>query len=225
MGTVARNLLEHINHLKEDRAKTTADLIVQAARGLAHGPSGWVRRYEPVDVIVLESLSRCLFRSDRPRIENRRLSQWVHRRLAELVTEQATRFGIPVLSDEAAYTSRFPAGWVPEGAGGLTGGGTCWQDEDRPCTARPGTGGSPAGSLERDPTPPEPLRARRRLLDKPREPQAPRDRPGVSRRIQTAAKRGRHRTSAGMPGCVPPSRAGAPSFHVSSFTLATCKTP
>lgn len=108
-GTTASRLLEHISHLKDDRVKTTADLIVQAARGRVHGPGGWVQSFEPVDVIIMEDLNRYRFRTDRPKHENRQLMRWAHRQLRALVEQQAQLYGIAVVDAPASYSSRFDA--------------------------------------------------------------------------------------------------------------------
>ena len=108
-GTVAAHLLEHINALKDDRIKTTADLIVQAARGYVYSGKSWVKKHEPVDVVILEDLSRYLSRTDRPPAENRQLMRWAHREVAKLVAEQASVYGIAVLDTPARFSSRFVA--------------------------------------------------------------------------------------------------------------------
>ncbi len=108
-GTVAAKLLAHINALKDDRVKTTADLIVQAARGLAYFNGAWVHRHKPVDVIVLEDLGRYLSRSDRPPAENRQLMRWAHREINRTVELQAECYGIAVLDTSARFSSRFDA--------------------------------------------------------------------------------------------------------------------
>ncbi|MGC8724844.1 MAG: type V CRISPR-associated protein Cas12b [Acidobacteriota bacterium] len=108
-GTVAAHLLEHVNGLKDDRIKTTADLIVQAARGYVYTGKCWVQRHEPVDVIILEDLSRYLSRTDRPPAENRQLMRWAHREVAKAVEEQAAVYGIAVMDTPARFSSRFDA--------------------------------------------------------------------------------------------------------------------
>ncbi len=108
-GTVARRLLDHINNLRDDRVKTTADLIVQAARGLVYEDGAWHRRFEPVDVIVLEDLTRYRFLNDRPRAENRQLMAWAHREIAKTVAMQAEVYGIAVHDTGAAFSSRYDA--------------------------------------------------------------------------------------------------------------------
>ena len=132
LGSHAAHLYEHIEHLKVDRANTTADLIVNAARGMIYVPphwldtktgevrgsqadgfsltkGRWVARHRPVDLIVLEDMSRYRFSSDRPRYENVRLMQWTHRAVAESVRLQAELYGITVAETSTAYSSRFEA--------------------------------------------------------------------------------------------------------------------
>jgi len=108
-GTVARKLLEHINNLKDDRVKTTADLIVQAARGRVYRGGRWQQVYDPVDVIILEDLSRYRFRTDRPRFENSQLMRWAHRAVTAQVKQQADLYGLQVIEAPAEFSSRFDA--------------------------------------------------------------------------------------------------------------------
>ncbi|WP_461395623.1 type V CRISPR-associated protein Cas12b [Deferrisoma sp.] len=108
-GSVARRLREHFVNLREDRAKTTADLIVQAARGLVYEDGRWTQRFDPVDLIVFEDLTRYRFRTDRPRAENRQLMRWMHREVRRLAEMQAEEYGIAVAETGAAFSSRFDA--------------------------------------------------------------------------------------------------------------------
>ncbi len=110
-GTVASSLLAHINRLKEDRTKTGADLLIQAARGFvpaAHG-TGWSRKYEPCRVILFEDLARYRFRLDRPRKENSRLMKWSHRSIIAETQMQAELYGILILTTSAGFSSRYLA--------------------------------------------------------------------------------------------------------------------
>lgn len=109
-GTFARHLLDHVNALKEDRVKSGADLIVQAARGLVAGPrGGWTQRFAPCRLILFEDLTRYRFRTDRPRRENSMLMRWCHRKLLDLTTAQAEVFGLAVDTTAAGFSSRFHA--------------------------------------------------------------------------------------------------------------------
>jgi len=109
MGTIGDRLLQHIQHLKEDRTKTTADMIVQAARGFVYREGTWCRRHEPVDLIVMEDLARYRFKTDRPKHENRRLMEWSHRQVVQLVEMQAEEAGIATTLAPPAFISQFDA--------------------------------------------------------------------------------------------------------------------
>lgn len=109
-GIFAAGLLEHINSLKEDRIKTGVDMIVQAARGYVPADAvGWVQRFAPCRVVLLEDLSRYLFRTDRPRRENSQLMQWAHRQILDECKMQAELYGLVVWSVSAAFSSRYHA--------------------------------------------------------------------------------------------------------------------
>ncbi len=110
-GTFCARLLRHTNGLKDDRAKTGADLIVQAARGFVPGrEGGWMQRHEPCRIILFENLARYRFRTDRPRAENSLLMQWSHRRIVELAKMQGELYGLTVEDAIAAgFSSRYSA--------------------------------------------------------------------------------------------------------------------
>ncbi len=110
-GTVASHLLRHINRLKEDRIKTGADLIIQAARGCVpvENGAGWVRKHEPCRLILFEDLARYRFRIDRPRRENSQLMKWNHREIIAEATMQAELYGMVVKTTSAGFTSRYLA--------------------------------------------------------------------------------------------------------------------
>lgn len=110
-GTFAPDLLDHIDQLKEDRIKEGANLLVNAARGLAYDPAqgAWTQVHPPCHLIVLEDLNRYRTLRDRPRHENGQLMAWSHRALAAKVKEMAELFGIGVAVTGAAYSSRFHA--------------------------------------------------------------------------------------------------------------------
>ncbi|MBM4345938.1 MAG: type V CRISPR-associated protein Cas12b, partial [Deltaproteobacteria bacterium] len=120
LGKFAGRLLDHLTRLREDRAKTTAALIVSAARGFtrdrAPGPKGgradrdsWVQRFPVCQYVVLEDLSRYRFKTDRPKADNRQLMKWVHREVERLTVMQAEVHGIRIASTGAAFTSKFDA--------------------------------------------------------------------------------------------------------------------
>lgn len=110
-GTVASNLLQHINKLKEDRNKAGADLIIQAARGFVpvKDGRGWLKKHDPCRVILFEDLARYRFRVDRPRRENSQLMKWSHREIITETTMQAELYGIVIETTAAGFSSRYLA--------------------------------------------------------------------------------------------------------------------
>ena len=109
-GIFAKHILDHLTALKDDRLKTGADLIVQAARGFRRNKSGkWEKAYEPCHAILFEDLTRYRMRTDRPRRENRQLMKWAHRAIPVEVEMQAEMYGISVAETGAAFSSRFHA--------------------------------------------------------------------------------------------------------------------
>lgn len=115
------DILTKLENIREQRVNQTAHLIVAQALGLSlrepqmsakirkitdtHGEYKVVR--PPVDMIVLEDLSRYLSDQGRAKSENTRLMQWCHRAITMKVKMLAEPFGIPVLETPAAYSSRF----------------------------------------------------------------------------------------------------------------------
>lgn len=110
-GTVASTLLQHINQLKEDRTKTGADLVIQAARGFvpAGNGVGWEGRHAPCRLILFEDLARYRFRVDRPRRENSQLMKWSHREILAEAQLQSELYGMVVDTTAAGFSSRFLA--------------------------------------------------------------------------------------------------------------------
>lgn len=110
-GTLAADLLTHINALREDRLKEGANLLVNSARGLAFDPTTgtWSQIHAPCHVLLLEDLNRYRTLKDRPRHENSQLMVWNHRSLLDKVKEMAQLFGIAVETTGADYSSRFHA--------------------------------------------------------------------------------------------------------------------
>lgn len=104
-----RRLQAHIRHLREDRAKATANLIVQAARGFVYKNNAWVRELPPADMILLEDLSQYQFSTDRPPSKNSKLMQWIHKTIITAVQIQAETEGIAVQTTDASFTSKFDA--------------------------------------------------------------------------------------------------------------------
>lgn len=120
-GVVGGRLLAHLDALKTDRVRSTADLIVQAARGRLYDAErgGWGFRPElACDVILFEDLASYRMRRDLPPSENRQLAVWMHRRVAELLKMQAEEVGIATVTVAAAWTSRFHAGTRAPGCRG-----------------------------------------------------------------------------------------------------------
>ncbi len=116
MGRFAGNLLKHIDGLKEDRLKTGADMIIQAARGYVRGGDGtWVRAFEPCHLVLFEDLSRYRMRTDRPRRENSQLMRWAHRSVPREVEMQGQLYGVHCVDTAAAFSSRFRASTLTPG--------------------------------------------------------------------------------------------------------------
>jgi hypothetical protein len=116
-GVFAADLLAHLDGLKEDRIKTGADLIVQAARGYRRDEKGrWEQAYAPCRLLVFEDLARYRMRTDRPRRENSQLMRWAHRAIVGEVEMQGQLYGLHVTDVSAAFSSRFHAA---SGAPGL----------------------------------------------------------------------------------------------------------
>ena len=107
-GVFAASLLDHINHLKEDRIKAGTDLIIQAARGYQPvKPKGWVKRHESCRLILFEDLARYRFRTDRPRRENAQLMRWSHREIIREAEMQGEIYGMVVETTGAGFSSRY----------------------------------------------------------------------------------------------------------------------
>lgn len=108
----AKSLQQHIDHVKEDRIKKLADMLVMTSRGYRFDEAKhkWIQMpYAPCDVILFEDLSRYRFRTDRSPSENRQLMQWSHRELLNTTKMQAEVFGIEVGTIRAEYSSRYDA--------------------------------------------------------------------------------------------------------------------
>ncbi len=105
----AARLQTHIDALKEDRIKKSADAIVMAALGFSAGRGAENKRHDSCGIILFEDLARYRFRTDRPRHENGMLMRWAHRALFEETARQAGLFGIAVGKVGAGFTSRFHA--------------------------------------------------------------------------------------------------------------------
>jgi len=110
-GTIASHLLHHINNLKEDRTKSGADMIIQAARGYIPSKDGvgWIEKFEPCRVILFEELARYRFKVDRPRRENSQLMKWNHREIVSEAKMQAEIYGMIIETTAAGFSSRYLA--------------------------------------------------------------------------------------------------------------------
>lgn len=109
-GVFGAALLDHLDHVKEDRLKTGADLIVRAALGYARDAAGrWARRYPSCDVVLFEDLTRYRMRTDRPRRENSQLMRWAHRAIPAEVRMQGELHGIETVDTSAGFSSRYHA--------------------------------------------------------------------------------------------------------------------
>lgn len=110
---IAKRLAVHILALKTDRAKKTADLIVQAALGRTY--SGRTRRWfpskrhVPVAGIIVDGIHNYKQNAANARVENRRLVLWRHREVAKGVATQAALCGLFVGEGQAANTSSYHA--------------------------------------------------------------------------------------------------------------------
>lgn len=100
-------LQKHLDEVRGQRVKQTADLIIQAARGMIYRDGCWRQQLPQADLIVMEDLSRYNFRSDRAPFENSQLMRWCHRGIREAVEMQARVEGIMVADVGAGYSSRF----------------------------------------------------------------------------------------------------------------------
>lgn len=132
-GEPCQELLEKIDNMKEQRVNQTAHLILAQALGVRlkpHGIDGAERdrrdlhgEYEktpgrePVDLIVIEDLSRYRSSQGRAPSENSRLMKWAHRAIRDKLKMLAEEpFGIPLVEVVPAYSSRFHAGNGQAGA-------------------------------------------------------------------------------------------------------------
>jgi hypothetical protein len=109
-GVFASRLLAHIDHLKENRLKSGADMIVQATRGYLRDKVGrWKLTHAPCDLVLFEDLARYRMLTDRPRRENSQLMLWAHRAMSGEVAMQGELYGLEVADTGAAFSSRFHA--------------------------------------------------------------------------------------------------------------------
>lgn len=134
-------ILTKLENIREQRVNQTAHLILAQALGLklrepqmsaksrevtdTHGE--YEKTRPPVDMIVLEDLSRYLSDQGRAKSENTRLMKWCHRAIMMKVKMLAEPFGIPVLETPAAYSSRFCS---LTGMAGFRAAEVSWQDRN-----------------------------------------------------------------------------------------------
>ncbi len=89
-------LLQHINHVKEDRIKKGADMIVMAALGYRYNSTKnkWIADHAPCRIILFQDISD--FRMDRSqsRRDNARLMVWSHRAIPKHVANQGEIYGL-----------------------------------------------------------------------------------------------------------------------------------
>lgn len=107
-------LREHIDHAKEDRLKKLADRMIMEALGYVyqahhHKIGGWVAKYPPCQLILLEELSEYRFNNDRPPSENNQLMQWSHRGVLQELKNQAVLHDVLIGTMYSAFSSRFDA--------------------------------------------------------------------------------------------------------------------
>lgn len=118
------SILEKIENMREQRVNVIAHEIVAQALGVRlrpsrpgknankrdviHGEYEIIPGRKPVDLVVMENLSRYTTNNDRSKTENSTLMRWCHRQItAKIVQILEDVFGIPVLFTHAAYTSKF----------------------------------------------------------------------------------------------------------------------
>jgi len=107
----AQRLLTHLQRLKADRLKETANLIIMAALGYKYDSpeKGWLPVFPACQLILFEDLSRYRFKMDRSRSENSKLMNWAHRSIPREVYMQGQVFGLMVGHVPSEFTSRFHA--------------------------------------------------------------------------------------------------------------------
>ena len=116
-----QEVLEKLDHIREQRVKQTAHLILAEALGVELQPhvldsktrsrkdihGEYRKTKEPVDFIALEDLSRYLSNQGRAPRENSRLMKWCHRAILNTLKELCEPYGIPVVEVNASYSSQF----------------------------------------------------------------------------------------------------------------------
>ncbi len=116
-------LLDRLDNLKEQRVNQTAHLILAQALGVRlrphqhdeqtrshrdiHGEYEPIPDRQPVDFIVIENLKYYEMTQGRSRRENVRLMKWCRRHLRDKLVELCEPYGIRVLEEWPADTSKF----------------------------------------------------------------------------------------------------------------------
>ena len=116
-------LLERLDALKEQRVNQTAHLILAQALGVRlkphatpaaerekhdiHGEYERIPGREPVDFLVIENLKYYEMSQGRARSENARLMKWCRRHLRDKLIQLCEPYGLRVLEEWPADTSKF----------------------------------------------------------------------------------------------------------------------
>lgn len=109
-GVFASRLFSHVDAIKENRLKTGADMIVQAARGYLRDKAGhWQRMHPACDLVLFEDLTRYRMLTDRPLRERSQLMLWAHRAMPAKVAMQGELYGLEIADTSAAFSSRYHA--------------------------------------------------------------------------------------------------------------------
>jgi hypothetical protein len=117
------DILRRLDALKEQRVNQTAHLILAQALGVQlrphsmdasrrvwhdiHGEYERIPGREPADFIVIENLKYYETTQGRSRRENARLMLWCRRQLRKKLIELSEPYGLPVLEEWPADTSKF----------------------------------------------------------------------------------------------------------------------
>lgn len=116
-------LLDRLDALKEQRVNQTAHLILAQALGVRlrrhttsaaerekhdiHGEYERIPEREPVDFVVIENLKYYEMTQGRSRSENARLMKWCRRHLRDKLIQLCEPYGLRVLEEWPADTSKF----------------------------------------------------------------------------------------------------------------------
>lgn len=104
-GVFCHQLRKHVCHMKQERVKLGASLVIKAARGIVNGES----KRAPCRLILFEDKLRYRFSSDRSRAENRQLMKWCHAEIESTVTLMGEMYGMTVSTVGAGYISQIDA--------------------------------------------------------------------------------------------------------------------